>query len=66
MKTEIKIGKDTTKEGKGSEKEETDLRNREEVKKSQSRESFLCMFLSSSRITWAELHGTTAKAEAVQ
>lgn len=33
MEIEIKTEKDTTKEGKCSEKEETDLRNGEKVKK---------------------------------
>lgn len=41
IKIEIKIDKDIMKEEKGSEKKETDLRNWEEVKKSQRRDTWV-------------------------
>lgn len=57
MKIEIKIGKDTTKEGKWSEKEETDLRHREEVKRKLYLYVFELFWNYLSRVTWNNIKG---------
>lgn len=57
MKIEIKIGKDTTKEGKWSEKEETDLRNQEEVKRKLYLYVFELFWNYLSRVTWNNSEG---------
>lgn len=66
METEIKTEKDTTQEEKWSEKERINFWDGEGMKKIYRRERLLCMFLSGSRITWAELLTVTLIAEGLQ